>query len=215
MRADLRSIVYTSGTTADPKGAQHSHDSVLAELRDGPTPPLGVPGTVNLQPFPAGHTGRAGSALRTGDPRLPDDPARHLGRRGLRTADRTAPRHRDGGHPVPDLIDARRRGRQRHRHLVAPARDHRRGRGAALAGGASRSARLARGPMLWRDRTAVDHGVRVLGPTRQAGRHGRQAARVESDPDRRRRRQTSSRSARRVRSSRRARSSSSPTPTRA
>jgi acyl-CoA synthetase (AMP-forming)/AMP-acid ligase II len=52
----LAVIVYTSGTTADPKGAQHSHDSVLAELRDGPTPPLGVPGTVNLQPFPAGHT---------------------------------------------------------------------------------------------------------------------------------------------------------------
>jgi acyl-CoA synthetase (AMP-forming)/AMP-acid ligase II len=54
--AALAVIVYTSGTTADPKGAQHSHDSVLAELRDGPTPPLGVPGTVNLQPFPAGHT---------------------------------------------------------------------------------------------------------------------------------------------------------------
>lgn len=54
--ASLAVIVYTSGTTADPKGAQHSHDSVLAELRDGPTPPLGVPGTVNLQPFPAGHT---------------------------------------------------------------------------------------------------------------------------------------------------------------
>lgn len=54
--ASLAVIVYTSGTTAQPKGAQHSHDSVLAELRDGPTPPLGVPGTVNLQPFPAGHT---------------------------------------------------------------------------------------------------------------------------------------------------------------
>jgi acyl-CoA synthetase (AMP-forming)/AMP-acid ligase II len=54
--ASLAVIVYTSGTTADPKGAQHSHDSVLAELRDGPTPPLGAPGTVNLQPFPAGHT---------------------------------------------------------------------------------------------------------------------------------------------------------------
>jgi acyl-CoA synthetase (AMP-forming)/AMP-acid ligase II len=52
----LAVIVYTSGTTADPKGAQHSHDSVLAELRDGPTPPIGLPGTVNLQPFPAGHT---------------------------------------------------------------------------------------------------------------------------------------------------------------
>jgi acyl-CoA synthetase (AMP-forming)/AMP-acid ligase II len=52
----LAVIVYTSGTTADPKGAQHSHDSVIAELWKGPTPPIGVPGTVNLQPFPAGHT---------------------------------------------------------------------------------------------------------------------------------------------------------------
>ena len=56
-RADaLAVVVYTSGTTADPKGVQHSHDSVLAELRYGPTPPIGVPGTINLQPFPAGHT---------------------------------------------------------------------------------------------------------------------------------------------------------------
>jgi acyl-CoA synthetase (AMP-forming)/AMP-acid ligase II len=52
----LAVIVYTSGTTAEPKGAQHSHESLLAELREGPTPPAGVPGTISLQPFPAGHT---------------------------------------------------------------------------------------------------------------------------------------------------------------
>jgi acyl-CoA synthetase (AMP-forming)/AMP-acid ligase II len=52
----LSLVVYTSGTTADPKGVQHSHESLLAEMVHGPTPPPGVPGTVNLQPFPAGHT---------------------------------------------------------------------------------------------------------------------------------------------------------------
>jgi acyl-CoA synthetase (AMP-forming)/AMP-acid ligase II len=52
----LSLIVYTSGTTAEPKGVQHSHESVLAEMVHGPTPPPGVAGTVNLQPFPAGHT---------------------------------------------------------------------------------------------------------------------------------------------------------------
>ncbi|MHB1536906.1 MAG: AMP-binding protein [Solirubrobacteraceae bacterium] len=52
----LAAVVYTSGTTAEPKGVQHSHESLLAEMVHGPTPPPGVPGTVNLQPFPAGHT---------------------------------------------------------------------------------------------------------------------------------------------------------------
>jgi acyl-CoA synthetase (AMP-forming)/AMP-acid ligase II len=49
-------VVYTSGTTAEPKGVQHSHDSLVAELHAGPTPPPHTPGTVSLQPFPAGHT---------------------------------------------------------------------------------------------------------------------------------------------------------------
>ena len=49
-------IVYTSGTTADPKGVLHTHDSLLAELHASPTPPPRTPGTVTLQPFPAGHT---------------------------------------------------------------------------------------------------------------------------------------------------------------
>ncbi|HVY97272.1 MAG TPA: AMP-binding protein, partial [Solirubrobacterales bacterium] len=53
---DVVTVIYTSGTTARPKGVQHSSDSLLAELRGSPTPPPGVPGTVSLQPFPAGHT---------------------------------------------------------------------------------------------------------------------------------------------------------------
>jgi acyl-CoA synthetase (AMP-forming)/AMP-acid ligase II len=50
-------VVYTSGTTADPKGVQHTHNSVIAEMRWSPTPPpAGPPDTVSLQPFPPGHT---------------------------------------------------------------------------------------------------------------------------------------------------------------
>jgi acyl-CoA synthetase (AMP-forming)/AMP-acid ligase II len=48
-------LIYTSGTTAEPKGVLHTHDSLIAELANNPTPPL-LPGTVTLQPFPAGHT---------------------------------------------------------------------------------------------------------------------------------------------------------------
>jgi acyl-CoA synthetase (AMP-forming)/AMP-acid ligase II len=53
---DTAAVIYTSGTTAEPKGVQHSSDSLVAELHLSPTPPPGVPGTVSLQPFPAGHT---------------------------------------------------------------------------------------------------------------------------------------------------------------
>jgi acyl-CoA synthetase (AMP-forming)/AMP-acid ligase II len=49
-------LLYTSGTTAEPKGVVHSHDTLVAELERSPTPPLQTPGTVSLQPFPAGHT---------------------------------------------------------------------------------------------------------------------------------------------------------------
>jgi acyl-CoA synthetase (AMP-forming)/AMP-acid ligase II len=49
-------LLYTSGTTARPKGVIHSHDTLIAELVNSPTPPPDTPGTVSLQPFPAGHT---------------------------------------------------------------------------------------------------------------------------------------------------------------
>ena len=43
-------LLFTSGTTANPKGALHSHNSLLAELKSG-TQEEGV----NLSPWPAGH----------------------------------------------------------------------------------------------------------------------------------------------------------------
>ncbi|MFA1538165.1 AMP-binding protein [Actinomadura monticuli] len=45
-------LVYTSGTTADPKGVQHTHRSVLAELG---TMPGHEDGYVYLDAFPPGH----------------------------------------------------------------------------------------------------------------------------------------------------------------
>ena len=52
---DVCLLVYTSGTTAEPKGVQHSHNTLLAEVR-GIRQTLDTPGeTVNLSAFPAGH----------------------------------------------------------------------------------------------------------------------------------------------------------------
>jgi acyl-CoA synthetase (AMP-forming)/AMP-acid ligase II len=48
-------VVYTSGTTADPKGVVHSHATLIAELRNMPQLPVGQPERVTLQPWPAGH----------------------------------------------------------------------------------------------------------------------------------------------------------------
>jgi acyl-CoA synthetase (AMP-forming)/AMP-acid ligase II len=45
-------LVYTSGTTADPKGVQHTHRSILAELG---TMPGHEDGYVYLDAFPPGH----------------------------------------------------------------------------------------------------------------------------------------------------------------
>jgi cyclohexanecarboxylate-CoA ligase len=48
-------LVYTSGTTAKPKGVQHSHDSLLAELRSMAVIRPADPSFVHLAVLPSGH----------------------------------------------------------------------------------------------------------------------------------------------------------------
>ena len=55
--SDALLILYTSGTTADPKGVIHSHQTLMAELRNMPQAPLDKPDQVSLMPWPAGHIG--------------------------------------------------------------------------------------------------------------------------------------------------------------
>lgn len=48
-------VLYTSGTTADPKGVCHTHNTLGAQIRTS-GPRLGIgPDTVSLAAFPAGH----------------------------------------------------------------------------------------------------------------------------------------------------------------
>ena len=48
-------VVYTSGTTADPKGVLHSHETFVAELFRMAQAPTGRRDWVVVQPWPAGH----------------------------------------------------------------------------------------------------------------------------------------------------------------
>ena len=56
-------LIYTSGTTADPKGVQHSPNTLLAEIRTNDAV-FGQRGGVNLAAFPAGHIAGVLGAMR-------------------------------------------------------------------------------------------------------------------------------------------------------
>ena len=56
-------IVYTSGTTSDPKGVVHTHQTFLAELRNMTQMPMDDRESVVLHPWPAGHIGGLCSLL--------------------------------------------------------------------------------------------------------------------------------------------------------
>jgi acyl-CoA synthetase (AMP-forming)/AMP-acid ligase II len=61
---DLAMLVYTSGTTADPKGVKHSHRTLLAELAIQKESRGHVEQEVVLSPWPPGHVAGALSLLR-------------------------------------------------------------------------------------------------------------------------------------------------------
>jgi cyclohexanecarboxylate-CoA ligase len=48
-------LVYTSGTTAEPKGVQHSHRTLLAEVHAANVVRDAAPDVVHLAAFPSGH----------------------------------------------------------------------------------------------------------------------------------------------------------------
>jgi len=52
---DVCLLVYTSGTTAEPKGVLHTHNTFLSEVRAMPAILGRTEGTVQLSAFPAGH----------------------------------------------------------------------------------------------------------------------------------------------------------------
>ena len=62
-------LIYTSGTTADPKGVQHTTNTLIAEIRTT-AEAVGERGGVNLAAFPAGHI--AGATFVPSSQTLPD-----------------------------------------------------------------------------------------------------------------------------------------------
>ncbi|WP_329264606.1 AMP-binding protein [Streptomyces sp. NBC_01478] len=55
MADDVCAVIYTSGTTGVPKGVQHTHNSLLRELRKGDLMNETAPGDTRLIPWPSGH----------------------------------------------------------------------------------------------------------------------------------------------------------------
>jgi acyl-CoA synthetase (AMP-forming)/AMP-acid ligase II len=61
---DVAVLIYTSGTTSAPKGVQHSHNSIQAELTTLVDLIAGAPDAVQLVTFPPGHIAGVNSVLR-------------------------------------------------------------------------------------------------------------------------------------------------------
>jgi acyl-CoA synthetase (AMP-forming)/AMP-acid ligase II len=61
---DLAVLVYTSGTTADPKGVMHSSRTLLAELASMKAMRAGIAGDTVLSPWPPGHVAGVLSMFR-------------------------------------------------------------------------------------------------------------------------------------------------------
>lgn len=61
---DVCLLLYTSGTSAAPKGVQHTHNTILAEVATMPTLIAGADDDVSLVTFPPGHIAGVTSILR-------------------------------------------------------------------------------------------------------------------------------------------------------
>jgi acyl-CoA synthetase (AMP-forming)/AMP-acid ligase II len=61
---DVAVLIYTSGTTADPKGVQHSSRTILAEIEALSWSRRGVGREVSLNPWPPGHVAGAWQMFR-------------------------------------------------------------------------------------------------------------------------------------------------------
>lgn len=61
---DLAVLVYTSGTTADPKGVRHSNRTLLSELVSSRMAREPLPGETVLSPWPPGHVAGALTMMR-------------------------------------------------------------------------------------------------------------------------------------------------------
>ncbi|MCV7282430.1 AMP-binding protein [Mycolicibacterium flavescens] len=61
---DVAVLIYTSGTTSAPKGVQHSHNSMLAELVTLSAVIAGDDASVQLATFPPGHIAGVNAMLR-------------------------------------------------------------------------------------------------------------------------------------------------------
>lgn len=109
---ELATMVYTSGTTADPKGVQHTHRSILAELNAANVIAGAGPGTSHLAVFPSGHVAGLIGLMRVllhGTPTVTMDV--WDGERAIRLVDEYAVTATSGA-PVhlAAFLDARERG---------------------------------------------------------------------------------------------------------
>ena len=57
-------LVYTSGTTAEPKGVRHSHNTLLSEVHGSAATRRATPASKQLAAFPAGHVAGVLGLLR-------------------------------------------------------------------------------------------------------------------------------------------------------
>ena len=98
-------VIYTSGTTAEPKGVLHSHHTFLAELFRMTQAPAERRDWVVVQPWPAGHVAGVMAILSPAITPRHDHPHRPLGYRSVLRLRRALPTYRTDWRAVPPQRD--------------------------------------------------------------------------------------------------------------